>query len=270
MRPLILVILDGLGDRVARRHMGFLSHLAEEGLARWQTLRSGLPSLSRPLYETLLTGRRVVSHGIWGNQVVRPTDGTSLFQLVQQAGGSSAMAAYSWMAELYCLPRPFSPFTDRDILAPGAPVAAGRFYWEDHYPDSHLFADAESLRRTHAPDFLLVHSMNIDDAGHRAGVDSPEYAHAVSRADALLAHTVPRWIAEGYQVAVTADHGMDSFRLHGGTTDDERLVPLWLHAPDISTGYVTPQGDQTGLCAALALLMGLEPAPSMARSLPLS
>lgn len=54
------------------------------------------------------------------------------------------------------------------------------FYWEDTYPDSHIFQDGEFIRKTYAPDFMMYHPMNIDLAGHNFGADSKEYAWKVA------------------------------------------------------------------------------------------
>ena len=69
--------------------------------------------------------------------------------------------------------------------------------------------------------------MNIDDAGHKHGLSSPEYRNAARRADGLLSHYLPAWLDAGYQVLVTADHGMNDDRSHGGTLADEREVLLF-------------------------------------------
>ena len=78
------------------------------------------------------------------------------------------------------------------------------------------------------PDYLVVHSMNIDDVGHKFTADSHEYAAAVNQADRLLAIYLPEWLQKGYQVVVTADHGMDAHGLHGGSLAAHREVPFYL------------------------------------------
>ena len=42
----------------------------------------------------------------------------------------------------------------------------------------------------------------------------------------LLADLLPQWLAEGYQVVITSDHGMNADLSHGGTLAEERAVPL--------------------------------------------
>ena len=154
----IYLIIDGLAWQVARDSMGYLLALCEAGEASLYQLESALPSLSRPLYETLLTGRTPVESGIRHNGVQRLSHGHSLFHLVSAAGGTTAAAAYHWISELYNR-SPWEARRDRRTDDPGLPIQHGRFYFQDHYPDDHLLLDADDLWRTWQPD--LVHHFTI-------------------------------------------------------------------------------------------------------------
>jgi predicted AlkP superfamily pyrophosphatase or phosphodiesterase len=222
----ILVILDGLQFAVAQTGMGYLAHLVEAQQASLYKVQAELPTLSRPLYETLLTGTPASVHGITANEVNRLSHQTSLFHLATQQGLTTAAAAYSWFSELYNR-SPFNPFSDRVQHATHQPIQHGVFYWEDSYPDSHLFADAEMLRRDYHPNFMLVHPMGLDDTGHRFGSDSKQYRGRAIAMDSLLAQYLPIWLAAGYQVLITADHGMNADGQHGGTLADVRDIPLF-------------------------------------------
>lgn len=165
---------------------------------------------------------------------------------------TTAAAAYHWFSELYNR-TPFDAARDRHTDAPELPIQHGHFYYDDGYPDSHLFDDAESLRLRHQPDFLLVHPMNIDDAGHRFGLSSPQYRNAARRADGSLSRYLPEWLAAGYQVLVTADHGMNDDRSHGGVLPEERQVPLFVFGTGFSLDDADPQ--QTELCGTICDLL---------------
>ena len=102
------------------------------------------------------------------------------------------------------------------------------FYHQDHYPDDHVFAEGEWLRLRFQPDFLVIHSMNIDDAGHQHGADSQAYRRQARAADGLLSWYMPTWLAQGYQILVTSDHGMHADGMHGGPLEAERAVPLFI------------------------------------------
>ena len=223
----IMVVLDGLRYDSARKYLGYMEHLVEKGLASCGQIRSELPSLSRPLYEVLLTGTPAARNGITANHIVRLSHERSIFHLATEAGLRTAAAAYHWVSELYNS-APFNPVTDRHQHDESRPIQHGMFYFEDHYPDTHLFADAEYLRNAHNPDFLYIHSMNIDDMGHKFGGESKQYAGSVRMVDSVLATLIPMWLAADYQVIVTSDHGMSGDGQHGGTDDSERLVPLYV------------------------------------------
>ena len=226
----ILVILDGLRFDIAQSSMGYLSHLIEVSHASLYKVRAELPTLSRPLYEVLLTGTPASVNGITANAVARLSEQTSLFHLAAQQGLTTAAAAYYWFSELYNR-SPFSPFGDREQHDLHFPIQHGKFYFDDTYPDSHLFADAEVLRQDWNPDFMLVHPMGIDHAGHRFGADSKDYRGRVLATDSLLAQYLPRWMGAGYTLLITADHGMNADGQHGGILPDVREVPLfWLGA----------------------------------------
>ncbi len=227
---LVLVIADGLRADVAEQAMGYLWALVEAGLATAGRYRCALPSISRPLYATLLTGRLPVQHGIVTNDAVQHA-GPTLLHDAHAAGLRSAVVAYHWFYELLS-GQPFDPLRHRRALPAGAGVVDATWYFDDAYPDSHTFADAEDLRLRADPDLLLVHPMGPDDTGHHHGGDSDAYRLCARRLDGLLAHTVPTWHAAGYDVLLTSDHGMNRDRMHGGDEPTERAVPfVWLPQP---------------------------------------
>lgn len=251
----IYLIIDGLAWQVARDNMGYLLALCEAGQASRYQLECELPSLSRPLYETLLTGQTPVHSGIRHNGVNRLSNQLSLFHLARDAGLVTAAAAYHWFSELYNR-SPYQARRDRITDDPTLPIQHGRFYHQDHYPDDHLLLDADDLLRRFEPDLLLIHPMNVDDAGHKYGLDSPQYRNSARQFDLWLAEYLPDWLAAGYQILITSDHGMNNDKTHGGALPCERQVPLFVlgncfsHAADL-------QPRQVELCGTLASLLGL-------------
>ena len=260
---LILVILDGLRFDVAQASMGFLGHLVEINQASFYKVQAEIPSLSRPLYEVLLTGTPSSVNGITANEVARLSHQTSVFHLAQQQGLTTAAAAYSWFSELYNR-SPFDLFTEREQHNPAHPIQHGLFYWEDSYPDSHLFADAEALRSRYSPDFMLVHPMSIDYAGHTYGSDTKEYRGQALAADSLLAQFLPRWQTAGYDVLITSDHGMNTDGQHGGILPDVRETPLFCLSSRIQPGqYLDKYLPQRAIAPLMCRLLNLPLADAM-------
>jgi predicted AlkP superfamily pyrophosphatase or phosphodiesterase len=83
------------------------------------------------------------------------------------------------------------------------------------------------LRRDWNPNFLLVHPMGLDYTGHCFGSDSQQYRGRAIAIDSLLAQYLPLWLQAGYNLLITADHGMNSDGQHGGNSPELREVPLF-------------------------------------------
>ncbi|QFT91147.1 2,3-bisphosphoglycerate-independent phosphoglycerate mutase [Bacillus sp. THAF10] len=259
---LIVVVVDGMRHDLAIENLGFMEHLAASKKATRCQVVSELPSISRPLYEVLLTGTPSSVNGITHNNMVRLSEQESLFHLTKKHGLTNATASYFWVSELYNR-APFHFIEDRDQLHTEKPIQNGRFYWEDHYPDSHLFLDGEFLRRQVNPDFLYIHSMNVDDEGHKFGSNSKEYRARILNVDNLLSELIPIWLKEGYQVVVTADHGMSEWGLHGGTTDGERMVPFYVISDKVKKGVQDITFGQLAFAPLMCHLMNIDPSANM-------
>jgi predicted AlkP superfamily pyrophosphatase or phosphodiesterase len=259
---LAFIMLDGLRYDTAVSQMGYMHHLIEMGKASRFKVKSELPSLSRPLYEVLLTGTPVYKNGITSNQTVRLSHEESLFHLTKKNGLKNATASYYWVSELYNS-APFNPMRDRIQLDTDKPIEQGIFYWEDHYPDSHLFSDANFLMDKYEPDFLYVHSMNIDNDGHMFTADSKEYRNRAIAADTVLQNILPKWIDAGYQIIVTADHGMNNDGQHGGTTTADRDVPLFIITDKMAPGIYEEVIPQLQVAPLACELLNIQPSSAM-------
>lgn len=235
MRKTILVLLDACQYEAGTRNLGYLEHLIDYGKGAKYKVRGELPSLSRPMYATLLTGVPVYMHGIAANETVRTLECENVFSMCKENGGTTAAAAYLWVSELYNY-APFRPDRDRIQIHTGGMIDTGIYYWEDEYPDSHLFADGEYLRKQYDPHFILYHSMGIDNQGHLKGAGSREYEEAIIKADNILSLLMEGWMKEGYQIVVTADHGMNTLGLHGGIDAEQRDTPLYIFSDAVKAG----------------------------------
>lgn len=253
MRKLILVLIDGMGDRVSHK-MGYLKALESANMGKKFTLLSELPSLSRPLYETILTGKTPIESGIINNQINRMSKEESIFSLAKKANLKTAAVAYHWVHELYN--GSFNIEEDIEVEDLEKNINYGRFYWEDSYPDSHLFSLTNKLIKDKNPDFLLLHTMNIDDAGHRYGGLSKKYENRVHKLNYYFSHYIPMWQEAGYEIVITSDHGMDEKGNHGGDSKLEREVPLWILG-DISKDYKEKKIDQKDIKKICCDILGV-------------
>jgi predicted AlkP superfamily pyrophosphatase or phosphodiesterase len=231
LNKLILILSDALRYDVARDNMGFLGHLVEYKLASLYKIVGELPSVSRPMYETVHTGLPSSEHGIVANSIVRRSSKPNIFQSVVGAGKVTAAAAYYWVSELYNRV-PYDPIDDREVDDENLLIQHGRFYTEDEYPDVELFATAAHLIRKFSPDYLLLHPMGMDYHGETFGSDSKEYRNQAIRQDKWLAPLIMEWRELGYTIFVTGDHGINKDGAHGGTTPEQREVPFFVIQPN--------------------------------------
>ncbi|GAW96400.1 alkaline phosphatase family protein [Colwellia marinimaniae] len=247
----ILIVLDGLAFKVAEQCMGFVQALKEQKRATLYKVQCELPSMSRPLYETILTGVTPAISGIVHNQVIRNSNQKSVFSLARAAGLSTAAAAFHWFSELYNQ-SPYNAIRDRHTVDTEQLIQYGSFYHDGQY----LYLDAELLRRRYNPDFLLIHPMSIDEAGHRSGLDSSHYRNTTRKSDKELSEYLPIWIEAGYQIIITADHGMNKDKSHGGSLAEERDIPLYVIGDRFShQAGCTPK--QTDICGVICELLGI-------------
>lgn len=263
MSKTIFVLLDGCTYDSAQENLGFLEHLIESNMGSKFRVRGELPSLSKPMYETLLTGLPVCSHLVTNNLIPRMSIKESVFSLCRKNNFSTAAASYYWISELYNS-APFNPAEDRIQLKTSKNIENGIFYFEDNYPDSHVFADGEFLRCNFDPDFLMIHSMNIDEAGHKFGSSSMEYAAVVSKVDSIISTIMPLWMKEGYNIVVTSDHGMNDKRLHGGNDYAQRYVALYVFSDCVKKGDFTKKSiSELIIAPLLCRMLGIEKADDM-------
>lgn len=232
MVKVVLVLSDGLRYDVAVNQMGYLGHLVEIKNASLFQVIGELPSLSRPMYETIHTGLPVSQHGITTSYIVRKSNQPNVFQAVTQAGKKTGAAAYYWFSELYN-EVPYDRIEHREVDSEALAIQHGRFYTEDDVPDIETFSSGEMLIRHFSPDYMLIHPMGMDYQGEKHGSDSTQYRHQAMIQDAILAGLIPEWISLGYSILITADHGINQDGKHGGTTAEMRTVPLFIVQPGI-------------------------------------
>jgi predicted AlkP superfamily pyrophosphatase or phosphodiesterase len=268
MGRVIMIVSDALRDDTARNQMGYLQHLVEAERSTRYTVVAELPTMSRPLYETLHTGVPVSVHGVTNNKVVRRSTMPNVFEEAVRAGRTTGASAYGWFSELYNR-APYDPVVDREVDDPAFGIQHGRFYIEDNMPDREVFAAGAGVVHKFQPDYVLIHPMGMDYLGETYGSDSPEYRNNAIFQDMALADLIPKWLELGYTVLVTADHGINNDRLHGGTLPGVRHVPLYVIPADGNgKGDTGRQVPQLAVAPTLCRLLGI-PAPKTMKERPL-
>jgi arylsulfatase A-like enzyme len=75
--------------------------------------------------------------------------------------------------------------------------------------------------------------MGMDYYGETYGSDSKEYRNHATQQDKWLAPLIQEWMEREYTIIVTGDHGINKDGSHGGTTPDQRDVPLFVIRPNV-------------------------------------
>lgn len=274
MRKICLIIIDGLRNDTARAECGFLTASTEAKTARHWKMISCLPTISAPLYETLHTGLAPCDHGITSNEALRPSNRPNVFSELKQAGRATGAVAHSYFHTLYG-GSAFDPFDHSEIDDPSAPVPHARYYSLEGYGRANpalpsevdLCAQAWAIAHRNAPDYLLLHSSSCDTLGHFYTSDSAEYRTQAWRVDNALSRLVPRLVGAGYDVLVTADHGMNADGHHGGDQPGLREVPFFAFC-DRLKAPVDAVLDQRAIAPTVLALLGADvPATMTAKPL---
>ncbi len=234
MANVIMVLCDGLRYDTAVEIMGYLEHLVEKKLATRYYVQGELPSISRPMYETIHTGTPVSIHGITSNRVVRQSHLPNIFSVARENERKTAASANFWFSELYN-GSPYVPGRDKECENAALNIQYGRFYTIDAMPDEEIFDSGQILLSKFHPDYLLIHPIGMDWNGHIYGPESNQYRNNALLIDTILATYLPGWLEENYTVLVTSDHGMARNNSHNGTLPESRDIPLYIIQPQKPT-----------------------------------
>ncbi len=122
----------------------------------------------------------------------------------------------------------------------------------------------DRLRKGPPPDFLVLHLVGLDHAGHRHGVKSAGYADIARRTVAHIENVV-RLLPPDTVVLLTSDHGATDSGGHGGASEVETTAPLFAFGPGITAG-ARVNIHQIDLAPTLSCLLGLPfPTTSLGR-----
>ncbi len=274
VNPVCLIIIDGLRYDTAIDECGYLMASVEAGQARVWQMQSCLPTISAPLYETIHTGLAPVDHGILSNEAIRPSNRPNAFSTLKNAGKTSGAVAHSYYHTLYG-GSAFDPFEHAEIEDLAAPVPYARYYSMEGYSrvnptlpsETDLCAQTWLLARKHQPDYLLLHSSSCDSLGHYYTSNSAEYRHQAWRVDNALSRLIPRLQDKGYDVFVTADHGMNEDGHHAGDQACLRAVPFFAFSKRFIADESTVL-DQKAIAPTVLSLLDI-PVPNTMNAAPL-
>ncbi|MHA7190784.1 alkaline phosphatase family protein [Arthrobacter sp. MDT2-16] len=208
-RRIAIVMVDGLGMSLLRKYAAHAPFL-RESLDSARILSSAFPSTTAASLASVGTGLAPGQHGMVGYDVLDPAQDRVVNMLGHWDAGVDPLAwqphptvfeRVSAHLPVVTVSQPRfedSPMT-RAALRGATFVGAGTIH-------ARIDAAAEHLAKT--PMMLMYFYVNdLDKAGHRYGIDSPEWVRALEDLDAAL-KLLARRVPPDTLLLLTADHGM--------------------------------------------------------------
>jgi predicted AlkP superfamily pyrophosphatase or phosphodiesterase len=178
-------------------------------------------------------------HGCTGNGNVFRLKEKDVFSQVRAGGGVTGAVAHSFWSEFFNR-HPFDFVRDIEYDEPTSKsINHGRFHTMTGYghdnqmtpSDVDLFGSLTNLCQRFGLNYGMLHTCTLDSMGHRFFHDCHAMDHACFVMDEMLAPFIPRWLDDGYEVIVTADHGQDARGHHGGRDPLQQEAALYYFGP---------------------------------------
>jgi hypothetical protein len=207
----------------------------------------GQPSFSLPGWTVIGTGAWQEQSGIASNFTEDAIALDTIVLALQRAGRMTAIVGSDGWDQLYAsgvneiriFDDPEGGYTDYASLERG---------------DDRILAAAQEVLAS-TPDFLLVHFLGPDNAGHGWGAQSEEYQWISVYDDNLIATLLEGVDLSTSTVLVTADHGHIDRGGHGGGEPEVLEVPFVGAGSGLRPG-VYPSATQADLAATISVLLG--------------
>ena len=204
----VLVVIDGLGAISLRAHAGHARALTG-GMTKRDVAHSVFPSTTAAALTSIVTGVWPGEHGLIGYRVLDPERDV----LVNQLSGweSDGLDPFTWQP----VPTIFERAAENGHRSFAVGIAAyatsgftratlrGAEFVAATTPAERVEA-AYELAQRHPGSLVYCYLPEVDKAGHKHGIDSPEWVAALEGVDAALSVRTP----PGVGVLVTSDHGM--------------------------------------------------------------
>ena len=221
IRSGVLIVVDGLGAINLRAHAGHARFMTGH-MAKRDVAMSVFPSTTAAALTSILTGAWPGEHGLVGYRVLDRARDRLVNQLSEwEAAGVDPLV---WQAS----PTIFERAADagHPSFALGVAAYAHSGFTHATLRGAEFVPVASAARRIetaydlaarHEGAIVYCYLADVDKAGHKHGVDSPEWIAALEDVDAALSRAVP----DGVGVVVTADHGMLDVPPHRQSVFDE-------------------------------------------------
>lgn len=237
-----VIMVDGLGWNQLKSHLGhapFLRPLFE----RAQKLGTGFPSTTATSLSSLAIGAAPGEHGMLGYDVIDP----ARRRVVNQLGGwPGDLDPLSWQP----LPTVFEKAAEHGIHTATVSIAQfsdssltraalrGPKFVAARQPAARARATAEVFAAQRNA-LVYTYFNELDKAGHKFGVDSPQWRDTLEELDYVIKTLVSR-LPEQTTVLITGDHGMVD--VPASQRIDYSLQPELIEGVELTSGE--PRGVQ--------------------------
>ncbi|HAZ36812.1 MAG TPA: hypothetical protein DEF85_06295 [Clostridiaceae bacterium] len=208
-----LIIVDGLRYDTSLK-MPFINEMLNKNNGIHYRAMAETPSISRPGYERILTGSQTYINGITSNLGLKPSITPNLFSACKSNNLKTAACGFYWLKDLYSIS-----------------IDEGYFYY---YNDDKVFYEAEKQIINYSPNFLVVHPMKVDRAGHKFGGKSKEYDEVVYEIDSEIKNLYEVLYKNNYTLIITSDHGHKDKGGHGDSNIKSLEIPIIILSPDLN------------------------------------
>ena len=254
-----LILVDGLRADTLDQ-MPYTKSLAEQGSAGIFTVPG--PTFSRPAYARIITGACSSINGISANNQEKQLFAPTLFDLAHAEGLKTAVSAYRWYYDLFYGPPYRTGAEDENRLVHNQPPLQYGYYYDDfggNYDDKEIFDYGMEALTEVNPNLLLLHTMDVDEMGHRHGGISPQYLEAALINDRCIEEFVGKISSpEESVIIITGDHGHIDGGGHGGMEKDAAEIKVVFYGKGVAAAGEIPGGySQLDLAPTIAALLGL-------------
>jgi predicted AlkP superfamily pyrophosphatase or phosphodiesterase len=236
IKHVIVLGIDGcdiIGLHTA--HIPHIDSLRANGSWTYEA-KAQMPTVSSPNWASIIDGVPPAEHGIWGNSWQRRQIRDSVY-----CGGERGhvfptifrvLRESDRHAQIACI---MEWWSFRRLVEDGVCSIRQRTIWEG-ITDLRV----PTVIRVRKPEFLFIHFNDVDETGHRAGHDTPEYYTAIERVDRSIGKIVKAvkkaHMLESTVFVIIADHGGIN-KGHGGSTPNEVNVPFIISGAGIKKNH---------------------------------
>jgi len=215
-KRVVILGVDGAGNFFSRTATPNMDKLFAHGAVTYKAV-TAIPTISAECWGAMLLGVEAKKHGLTNTIVSNvPYDVNSaypsIFRVARAAMPQATLASFSnW--------NPINTGIIEENLG------VQKFTGDS---DTSICDQILAYLDENDPTLLFVQFDEVDGAGHRFGFGSRPYLAKISEIDALIGKIVAKYREKGYAedtlFIVSADHGGNLWRGHGGRSKRERLI----------------------------------------------